>query len=53
MANQTSVPSTDLQARYEAERAAWQRDVWAALAARLEEGIRIAERKKKEAKDGR
>lgn len=48
----TPTDPTDLQARYAATRAAWQRDVWAALAARLEEGMRIAERKK-EAKDGK
>lgn len=53
MSTEPSIPACDLQSRYAAARAAWQRDVWAALAARLQQGIEIAERKKKEAKYGK
>jgi len=41
---------TDLQSRYEQQRAAWQRDVWAVIAERLEEGMKIAERKEESGK---
>lgn len=36
------------QLAYEAYRAAWQRDVWAALAQRIEDGIALAAQKKRE-----
>lgn len=37
------------QLAYAATRAAWQRDVWAALAERLEQGMKIAAKKEKQA----
>lgn len=39
-------PTDPKQDAYAATRAAWQRDVWAALAARLQQGIELAEKKK-------
>lgn len=44
-------PTDPKQDAYAATRAAWQRDVWAALAARLEEGMRLAEKAKQSGKE--